>query len=157
MCNILLLICRSEKYVSATDKHQISLSMFMLVSYHSEEKCLPFDICSLTMKCPWWLITLLCDFAVVLTSVASNLKQINVLRFATEQHLHFLLTKWYTACSGWSIVKIDLQPRLLFFKRIVVPNCKVNIHKFNFLWAFLICYGWERRLEKYSFHFCESI
>lgn len=41
-------------------------------------KVLAFDLCVLTIKCPWWLIILLWEFSVVLTSLAANLKQINV-------------------------------------------------------------------------------
>lgn len=41
-------------------------------------KVLAFDLCSLTMRCPGWLITQLGEFAVVLTFIAPDLKQINV-------------------------------------------------------------------------------
>lgn len=119
MCNILLLICRRrEQYISATNKHQISLSMFMLVLYHSGKKS-----ASLWFMCTDNEMSVMINYAALRFCCGAYLCSLNYeankcLCLAIEQELNFLLAKWYIVCIGWSILKINFKFIFLFFKGI---------------------------------------
>lgn len=96
-----LLLEEAEKYISASDKHQI-LFLHLCSFYISQgRKVLACDLWSRTVRRLWWLIILLWDFAVVLTYVAPTVKHINALCLARDKQLNLLSHKKVINSLSW--------------------------------------------------------